>query len=401
MKDLVAYINEMSLEQLGNYITKTLRISYDDAKEILSDKDLYNKKLYTDSQTTFKETIINFVKTKFGLFLNKDDFKSNRKKLSKTNQEKIIKSNRIVKQFLSIFGDLNDKNKQIFLDIILKNLSGLTNGKAGFLTIPEIFSEDFNLIFYSEQKNIFKVITDNLKINNIDDNFTYILKELSELTLSGGQAQGKFENLLNIFIKGTVNEKSSGDVNINILDNENLHLEVKFCRKCNFGPYKNKGNITEDNIKELFNNFNNKSSIKEKKICINDYITGILNNHGTTHCDIVDLNKFLDNYFRSKNIESFESEEDIKNCIAIYFIHWYLTNQFKINKNNNDKYYLILFKDTRSISDENYGKYIWINAKKYENTSANIKDLINFFDKNLYVSGINRGNIEISFKKNK
>ena len=60
MKDLVAYINEMSLEQLGNYITKTLRISYDDAKEILSDKDVYNKKLYTDNQTTFKETITNF-----------------------------------------------------------------------------------------------------------------------------------------------------------------------------------------------------------------------------------------------------------------------------------------------------------------------------------------------------
>ena len=252
MKDLVAYINEMSLEQLGNYITKTLRISYDDAKEILSDKDVYNKKLYTDNQTTFKETITNFIKIKFGLFLNKDDFKSNRKKLSKTNQEKIIKSNRIIKQFLSIFGDLNDENKQIFLDIISKNLSEAANGKVGFLTISDIFPEESN-IFYSEQKNIFKVITDNLNINNIDDNFTYILKELSELTLSGGQAQGKFENLLNTFIKGTIIEKAPGDVNINIIDKK-LHLEVKYCRKCNFGPYKNKGNITEDNIEELFNN---------------------------------------------------------------------------------------------------------------------------------------------------
>lgn len=395
MKDLVAYINEMSLEQLGNYITKTLRISYDDAKEILSDKDVYNKKLYTDNQTTFKETITNFIKIKFGLLLNKDDFKSNRKKLSKTNQEKIIKSNRIIKQFLSIFGDLNDENKQIFLDIISKNLLEASNSKVGFLTISDIFPEESN-IFYSEQKNIFKVITDNLNINNIDDNFTYILKELSELTLSGGQAQGKFENLLNTFIKGTIIEKAPGDVNISITDNKNLHLEVKFCRKCNFGPYKNKGNITEDNIEELFNKFNNKNNtIKEKKTCIHEYISDILNKYGTPHCNIKDLSNFLDNY---SDLENIKVKEDMEKCIAIYFIHWYLTNQFKIN-NNNDNYYLILFKDTRSISDENYGNYIWINAKKYQNTNDNIKELINFFDKNLYISDINRGNIEISFKK--
>ena len=77
------------------------------------------------------------------------------------------------------------------------------------------------------------VITDNLNINNIDDNFTYILKELSELTLSGGQAQGKFENLLNTFIKGTIIEKAPGDVNIKI-DNKNTIInenEIQYIKR--------------------------------------------------------------------------------------------------------------------------------------------------------------------------
>jgi hypothetical protein len=438
MKDLITYINEMSLEQLGKFIIDNIegntdKDKYKNAKDILKNNN---------SQNNFNVKVNDFLKYKFD----------------------VDKPDRTTKGLYNIINDyLSDDNKKIFVNILNPD-----NTKS-FLSINDVFKGEDTIC--NDTENIFNIIIDKLDKNNETNekldktNFKTFLTELSDTTLQGAQNAGRFEYLLKLFINGIIS-KDKNDVNIDIKDSDGnlnkLNIEVKFCRGCNFGPYKGKnpmskedinylidsiniiigekenisnnivtndnigfGQSTIDNINNLLNYYNNdNSNIKIKDIIKNinygdyfsenkvnknnirdyiakyfiyNYVAHILKDHR----DLKDLNNFLNNYFPENIVR--DTNECLKNnftkCIAIYFIHWYLKNKCKVENSKNN--YLILFNN--SLSPKKYGDYKWINASKYSDEEYKdpnkvISALIEFFDNNLYISNINKGNIEIKFQ---
>lgn len=354
MKSLVEYINEMSLEQLDDYITKTLKISYDDVQKILSDKNLDDK---------FKNEVNTFINRKFD-------------------------NNNIVNRILfSVINELNDNNKQVFFN----TLSELNNDKStiyGFLDINNIFpgTEIFNS---SDILNIFNNILSIPELNNIDDNnFKNMLIDLSNTTLPGGTASGPYEALLKVFINGKVTSKK-GDVNMAMQDNKTLHIEVKLCKGCNFSPYNKNGIIISDNnVSDILNSKNKQDDLIE---LIKQYINK----------EDLCIDKFVELFFKNKSFD----ENSIKSCIGTYLLHSYLINQFNNDATNE---YLILF--TSSTSRKKCGNYIWINVNEYKNKFYNsnndkqfndklLLELINFSDTNLEFRRIHRNTVEAYFTK--
>ena len=408
MKDLITFINEMGLKELGKYIKNDLQISYDQAHKVLSK---YNNK-YDDDE--FEELLSKFIESK--------DFGDN--------------NNRVVNIINKLLG-LDETNKQFFIEYFSKRNEEQYN--IG-LPISNIFNE--NTIFSNNIYNIFNKIIESISAPN-DKNFKDSLIKLAKETLPGGQAAGQFELLLALCIAGKVAGKGDVGMAINGSTSQNLQIEVKYCNGCNFKPYKGVGLIETSDINYLVDNINNIINNKlplHYKYLVYIYIDCILTNKivkYNSRCeslinnidkvtinnldDVIetlksgkndsiikndDIIDFLDIYFNSDNTKQTVDETYITNSIAIYLIHHYLLNQFK--NENIDYKYLILFKHTKSISNGVLGNYIYVDANKYQNNCKNkdtksktIKDLIEFFNNNLKVRTINKGNIEINFKTNK
>lgn len=157
MKDLVVYINEMSLEQLGKFIIDNIegntdKDKYKNAKDILKNNN---------SQNNFNIKVNDFLKSKF----------------------KVNEPDRTTKGLYNIINDyLNDDNKKIFVNILKYGIS------ESFLRITDVF-KSIDTPICNEKKNIFSIIIEKFNGNNKineklnETNFKTFLTELSNTTL--------------------------------------------------------------------------------------------------------------------------------------------------------------------------------------------------------------------------